>query len=97
MNSDLQVKGFQELTEQEAASACGGGIAQNWSNFASNTTSSALNGVSGSLAATLAALAKGNTQGWANTGLGIANIWVQFAKSFTNGVLAGVGNALLGR
>ena len=100
MNNDLQVKGFQELTEQEAASVDGGGLASSWLNFASNTAGSALNGVAGSLAATFAALinglTNGNAQGWANTGSGIANIWTQFAKSFTGGLLSNLSNTLRG-
>ena len=42
MKDELQVKGFQTLTEEEATSTDGGGIASFWVNFARNITNSAM-------------------------------------------------------
>ena len=42
MKDELQAKGFQTLTEEEAIHINGGGIASFWVNFARNITNAAM-------------------------------------------------------
>jgi len=86
MKDELQMNGFQELSEEEAAVLEGGGfldgIASMWVGLAQNITSSALKNTQTTLAQF--------------PFTGIASYWVGFANNVTSSVLSSVFSGLKG-
>ena len=77
---ELETKGFQSLTEQEATGIDGGGIASFWVDMSRQITQNALGNVSDGLNQ--------------NKATSIAGFWVNFANTITTNVLVNVFNAL---
>jgi len=81
MKDELQMNGFQELSEGEATALDGGaGIASMWVGLANHITSSALSTTQETLSQF--------------PGTGIASYWVGFANNITSSVLHNVFSSL---